>query len=680
MRIPYKYLIFCILFVMYPCCSYGEDPQGDVEKAPAFSISGDMNETMAREAAKVREELKNQARTLFEHEPFKWNADTIVYIYKWGLTLPMKIPELTRTIVEQSKVLGVIGSLVMLTFLIAIFYSIIGQKRVLKRIKNIIQPFRKRIPNTVYPYLISALKVVIAAFIPLILWLFYSFLNALIAYEAAWFGLLGDLLKLWAAGSLVISLMHELLTENLIPNTALYGKSIYRSVRLVIYYVLTGLAIFAVAQNFHIRSDVLALLKFIISISIVIVLFLLFLNKKALLSLLPEWPYQGWQKFCKGLEKYYYPVIFASLFFAFLWCIGYKKLGEAVLLKSWLTAGAFMLIVMTYHLLQRELVKLARKSDPADEAAQLLIKSARTILVYAAVLGTFFIVLNLLGLLGPLQRLMSFNVFRLGNNTVTFWIIIKAILILVAIIFLSRVLQAYLDYKIYPSLGVDAGLAYALNTFLKYLSLIIGILISLKIVGIDLRLLMVFAGAIGIGIGLGLQNMAGNIISGFTIIFGGKIRKGDWIEVSGTLGMVTDILLWATKVRTRDNIEYFVPNTDFISNVTVNYSLSSPYVRMALPVGVSYDADPREVEKILVTVAENEPLVNKYENPSVRFVGYGDSSIDFQLLFWIDIRTTPRRRVRSELYFAAFEALKASGIEIPFPQRDIHIKSPAKQS
>lgn len=659
----------------YPYLSYGEDTKGNVEKTPTFSISGDMDEAMAREAAKVKEELKNQARSLFEHEPFEWNIDTIIFIYKWGLGLPMKIPELTRTIIEQSRVLGVIGSLVMLTFLIAIFYSIMGQKRVLKRMKDIIQPFRKQIPNTVYPYLISALKVVVAAFIPLILWMFYSFFNALIAYEAAWFGLLGDLLKLWALGALVMSLMYELLTQNLIPNTALYGESIYRSLRLIIFYVLTGLTVFVVAENFLIRDDVLALIKFIISISIVIVLFLLFLNKKALLSLLPDWPYQGWQKFYKMLEKYYYPVIFASLFFAFLWCLGYKRLGTVVLLKSWLTAGAFMLIVLVYHILRRELVKLADKSDPEDEAAQLLIKSARTILLYSVVLGTLFMVLNLLGLLDPLQRLMSFNVFRLGNTIVTFWIIIKAILILVAIIFISRVLQAYLDYKIYPSLGVDAGLAYALNTFLKYLSIFIGILISLKIVGIDLRFLMVFAGAIGIGVGLGLQNMAGNVISGFTIIFGGKIRKGDWIEVSGTLGMVTDIMLWATKVRTRDNIEYFVPNTDLISNVTINYSLSSPYIRLALPVGVSYDADPREVEKILVSVAEKESLVDKYENPCVRFTGYGDSSIDFQLLFWIDIRKTARRKVRSELYFAVFEALKASGIEIPFPQRDLHIKS-----
>jgi small-conductance mechanosensitive channel len=207
-------------------------------------------------------------------------------------------------------------------------------------------------------------------------------------------------------------------------------------------------------------------------------------------------------------------------------------------------------------------------------------------------------------------------------------------------------MQAYLDYQVYPTLGIDTGLGYALNTFFKYLLIAIGFLIALNIVGIDLRFFLVFAGAIGIGIGLGLQSMAANVIAGFTIIFGGKIRKGDWIEMQGTLGMVTDIYLRAAKVRTRDNIEYLVPNSELISNIIVNYSLSSPMVRIDLPVGVSYDADPKEVERILMDVAEKEPLLSKDHKPAVRFVEYGDNSINFELLFWIDIQKHPRRRVR----------------------------------
>jgi small-conductance mechanosensitive channel len=204
---------------------------------------------------------------------------------------------------------------------------------------------------------------------------------------------------------------------------------------------------------------------------------------------------------------------------------------------------------------------------------------------------------------------------------------------------------------------------------------LIGFFISLDIVGINLRFLLVFAGAIGIGVGLGLQNIAANVISGFTIIFGGKIRKGDWIEMEGTLGTVTDIYLRATKVRTRDNIEYLIPNSDLISKTIVNYSLSSPMIRIDLPVGISYKSDPREAERIMLEVAERERLVSKYKKPVVRFTEYADSSINFELLIWIDVRKVPRRIVRSALYFAIFDEFKKSGIEIPFPQRDVHIRS-----
>jgi small-conductance mechanosensitive channel len=128
-------------------------------------------------------------------------------------------------------------------------------------------------------------------------------------------------------------------------------------------------------------------------------------------------------------------------------------------------------------------------------------------------------------------------------------------------------------------------------------------------------------------------------------------------------------------VQTRDNIEYLVPNSNIIANTMVNYTLSSALIRIELPVGVSYSADPRQVEKILLAAAENEPEVDKTHRPAVRFVAYADNSINFELLIWIDVRKTPRRRVRSNLYFVIFEELAKAGIEIPFPQRDIHIHS-----
>jgi small-conductance mechanosensitive channel len=651
--------------------------QDPVEKSdsPAIALPEHMGAAMVKEAARVGAEFQQQARSLFERQPLGWSLQTLDYLYRWALGFPLLIDDLVRHIMEQSRLLGVAGSLVMLTFITAVIYSLIGRKRVLAKVETSIQPFRQKIPAPIYPFLLSALKVLVAALIPLLLLAAFSLVNATTKYNAPWFQLTGRLLGIWAFGALVISLLRELLTQDLFPTTAQHGPRLFRVISLAVLYVLGGVALFQAAELFAVPADVLALLKFAISVSIVVVLFLLLLKKKSLLSLFPELPYRSYQGFIVLLNRYYYPLMLLSFLIALLWCVGFREFGKIILTKTWSAGGVYVLIMILYHVSRGWLQRWSEKIDPADEAAQLLQSSLKSLLLYATVIATAVIVLNLVGLLNPLQRVMSFPVLQLGKTAVTLWIIIKAVLILLAFLYGSRLLQSYLDYKIYPKIGVDQGLGYALNTFFKYLTLAFGFLISLRIVGLDLRILFVFAGAIGIGIGLGLQNMTANVISGFTIIFGRKIRKGDWIQVENTVGRVTDIHLRATMVRSRDNVEYLVPNSNLISNTVVNYSLSSPMILIDLAVGVSYDSDPEEVRRILLEVAEKEPLVSKHNPPEVRFVEFADSSLNFKLLIWIDVGLTPILKVRSALNFAIFREFKKAGIEIPFPQRDVHIRS-----
>jgi small-conductance mechanosensitive channel len=645
------------------------------KKKPSIAISEEMDDVMIREAAKVKEELQEKARTLFKRLPLGWDLDTISYLYKMVLSLPNKIPVFTRFLIEQSKVLGGIGSILVLVFFIGVFYSLLGQQRVMGSVERRVELLIKYIPEASYPFVISGIKVVVSALIPLLLLGAFSLINAMIDYSETWFQLIGRLLGLWAAGALLLRLLKESLTQNLFKVPEHYGWTIYRWARLALLYAIFGIAVYWATEAFEIREDVLSLLRFAISVSITMVLLILFLNKKAFMSLLPELPIPSYMNFRRFLEKYYFPVLIVSFLAALLWCFGYRALGRLILVKIWFTGVAFVFIMFLYHSLGRYLDTWYQRLDRTDEDALGLIGALRSILKYTTFLAVLIIVLNLLGLLYPLQRMMSFPIFHLGDTIITFWLIVIAILILLAIVYASRLVQAYFDYRIYPTFGIDPGLGYAINTVIKFTSLGIGCLIALNILGINLRFLLVFAGAIGVGVGLGLQNMAANVISGFTIIFGGKIRKGDWIEVEAMMGEVTDIYLRATKVRTRDNIEYLVPNSNIISNTMVNYSLSSPLIRIELPVGVSYNADPHKVEKILLSAAENEPLVDKIHKPAVRFVEYADSSINFELLVWIDVRKTPRRKVRSNLYFVIFEELAKAGIEIPFPQRDVHIRS-----
>ncbi len=658
-----------------PVVLSADKPEAAPAKKPAIGIADSMGDAMLKQATEVQADIAREARSLFERQPLGWDLKTLGTIYHWALDLPPHIPDFIALVIQHSRLLGVAGSLIMLVFIVAVFYSLIGQRRVLRRIERRVEPWRGKIPEKVYPFVLSGLRTIVAALIPLMLLAAYSLVNALVHYEAVWFIVLGRLFILWAAGALVLNLLRESLTRDLFAVTREYGRSVYRLVRLVLFYSLAGSAIFWCAKAFRLPDDVLAFARFVIALSIVFLLFLLHLKKKALLSFLPSFPYPFYRAFQRFLQRYYYAIVGVMLLAALLWCFGYVNLGRVVIVKVWSSGVAFVLIMLAYHGLRTALQHRTQRLPHRDEAGHALLRSLNNLLLYATVLSTLFVVLNLLGLLSILQLAMSIPVLVLAGATITFWTIVSVVVILMAFFYASRLLRAYLDYRVYPQLGIDQGLGYVLNTLLNYVFLGIGLLISLRLVGLDLRLLLVFAGAVGIGVGLGLQSLAANIISGFIIIFGGKVRKGDWIEVGGTLGEVTDIYLGTAKIRTRDNVEYLIPNAQLVTSTIINYSLSSAFIRMDLAVGVSYSADPRQVEKILVDAAARDPLVSDYRTPSVRFVGYGDNSINFELLFWIDVRHTARRLVRSDLYFAVFEALQAAGIEIPFPQRDLHIRS-----
>jgi small-conductance mechanosensitive channel len=666
-----------LLLTMYAAAWASGHASAEKEKSPGFGISQNVGDAASRQAGQVGQQIAQRARSLFKREPLGFDWRTADYLYQQLTSLPLKIPALMQAIVEQSRLLGFVGSLLILVFLIALVYSLLGQKRVMRRIEAKLAPLEYRIPKSIYPYILSTIRVVIAALFPLILLAAFELINALVAYEADWFQLIGRLLLLWAAGSLVINLLRELLTREFFGISLVRGRSLFRPARLVALYSVFAVGLYWAAVAFRLRQDLLALMQFAISLSIIVILFLLLLKKQALLSMLPDLPHASYQKFLRFFGKYYFPLIVLSLLLALLWGLGYRTLGRVLLVKIWASAAVYVAIMVVYHLLINTLNRWYAQADKEDEAAALVFHSVKSLLVYATVLATILVVLNLLGLLGLLKEVMSFSVFELGTTGVTLWIMLEAALILLAFVYSSRLLQAYLDYRVYPAVGVEPGLGYAINTFLKYLMLAVGFLIALNVVGLDLRFLFVFAGAVGIGIGMGLQNMASNVISGFILIFGGKLRKGDWIEVADTMGMVTDIHLGATNVRTRDDIEYLIPNSQFINGTLVNYSLGSPLIRIAVPVGVSYDADPRQVGQILLDTAVKEPQVSREKAPAVRFVEFGDSSINFELLVWINVRTTPRRKVCSDLYFAIFEALSKAGIEIPFPQRDIHLRGAA---
>lgn len=665
-----------LLFPTLLCAAGKNTKKADPEK-PAIEISEEIDEAVTREATKVKEEFEDKLETLAVRDRFAWGTDTLVYMNAWILAVPSKAPELLDQAAAHSKILGVSGTMILVLFLAAILYSFFWQKRVISWVEEKAKHVGKLLSEKNYTYFVVVLEIVTSVLVPAILLGFYALFGAIFKYETGWFTYIGRLLWLWFGATLISRTFKELLTNRDASSAALtHGPTIYRWIRVIVLYSATVLALYWLVEIFEARKDVTALLSFFVSMSITIFLFLLVLKKKAILSVMPQLENPIYHYLYKFVRFFYYPIVLVTLSGALLLTFGYDDLGLMILKKIWSTALAVVAIVLANHILTVLLRRWMRTIDAGDDQAQKLARNLKNILTFVTILALVVAVLNLLGLLDPLHRLLSVPLMHIGDSVIQLWTIMKALITIVLFYFVAILLQSYMDYKVYPTLGVDPGLGFVINTTFKYFIIGIAVIIALNIIGIDLKVLLVFAGAIGIGIGLGLQDMASNVISGFTIIFGRKIRRGDWIEVDGRLGQVSDIYLRATKMRSRDDVEYLVPNANLITNTIVNYSYSSPLIRIHLPVGVSYKSDPEKVREILLSVVENNPLLSKKNKPLVRFMEYADSSLNFELLVWINVRTTPREDAMSSLYFTIFEEFKKHGIEIPFPQRDVHMKTP----
>ena len=254
--------------------------------------------------------------------------------------------------------------------------------------------------------------------------------------------------------------------------------------------------------------------------------------------------------------------------------------------------------------------------------------------------------------------------------------VLAFVLIVGASFLLAKIITLLLDEEFLPRLPLQRGIPYAISTLARYVILLTGFTLALVAAGLDLSKATFLAGAFGIGIGFGLQNIVNNFVSGLILLFERPVQVGDAIEVGSLLGEVTDIGIRASTVRTFQGAEVVVPNGNLISKEVVNWTLSDRQRRVEILVGVAYGTDPEQVIEILLEAAKAHPDVEKMPEPNVIFTGFGDSSLDFQLRCWVK-RFELGLTVSSELRVAVNRALVDAGIVIPFPQRDINIRSEA---
>jgi small-conductance mechanosensitive channel len=274
-----------------------------------------------------------------------------------------------------------------------------------------------------------------------------------------------------------------------------------------------------------------------------------------------------------------------------------------------------------------------------------------------------------------LDKILHHPLIKLGTTPITVWTILAILFWLVAVLVADFLLRRFVVQRLLKRTRFDSSLQYAITKIAGYIFVALGFFIALQVNGLNLSSLAVVAGAVGVGVGFGLQNIVNNFVSGLIILAERPITIGDRIEVGNVAGQVTRISLRSTTVVTNDNIAIIVPNSDFISKAVTNWSHGDPRVRMRLPVGVAYGTDLEKLEKILLEVAKAHPKVLTDPAPSVFFVEYGDSSLNMELAVWTAEMTYKPRRFRSELYFAMEKKFREHEIEIPFPQRDLHLRS-----
>lgn len=247
--------------------------------------------------------------------------------------------------------------------------------------------------------------------------------------------------------------------------------------------------------------------------------------------------------------------------------------------------------------------------------------------------------------------------------------------LLIVVVFGSYLVRKTAEQNLLVRTRLDPGARYAIARIVYYILLGVGLIATLQTTGLQLSSLTVAVGALSVGIGFGLQNIVNNFVSGLILLLERPIQVGDWIEVEGTSGRITQIGARSVTVLTNDNISILVPNADFLSNQVVNWSHGTPQVRIRLPIGVAYGTDLDHASAVLLRVATGSPHVLETPEPTVLVESFGDSSVNLELAVWIDIRSAALRRVRSDLNRDLYREFREAGVEIPFPQRDVHLKS-----
>ena len=349
------------------------------------------------------------------------------------------------------------------------------------------------------------------------------------------------------------------------------------------------------------------------------------------------------------------------LFFVLLLGIAYLATTIApwpeknyLIYSAMLLAGAWLLISVVSHAIRKRVVR-----------------RLFSLIVWV------FVAASILGVVDDVATILDGIGFTLGEIRFSVLNAIKAVFFIGVLMWAALKTGNFLDNRIQQVDELTPSLRVLLGKILRIALIVFAVMVAMQSLNLDLTALTVLSGAVGVGIGFGLQKVVSNFISGMIILLDESIKPGDTITVGETFGWIRELRARFVSVVTRDGREYLIPNEDFITTQVINWSFSDKYVRLDVPFGVAYDSDPHEVVDIAIAAAASvDRVVATYRPPVCWMTEFGDSSINFLLRFWIEDPQQGLTNIRGKVMMALWDAFKENDIKIPFPHREVIMKTP----
>ncbi|MEQ9675396.1 MAG: mechanosensitive ion channel [Roseovarius indicus] len=287
--------------------------------------------------------------------------------------------------------------------------------------------------------------------------------------------------------------------------------------------------------------------------------------------------------------------------------------------------------------------------------------------------GWTWVTLSILDLTDEAQSLLESAAIEIGEMRLSAWIVLQAIAVIILLMYGARFISGTTSARIRSNADISPSMQVLAIKLLQVVLYGAAFFIGLKAVGVDLTGLAVLSGAIGVGLGFGLQKVVSNLVSGVILLLDRSIKPGDVISLGETFGWINSLGARYVSITTRDGKEYLIPNEDLITGQVVNWSHSNDYVRLDIYFGTAYADDPHEVRRIAIEASQKVERVLSFKKPVCHIVGFGDSSVDYILRFWISDPTGGLTNIRGNVYLALWDAFKENGISIPFPQREVRL-------